>query len=127
MDKRIERMIERLSGGQEAYLKAKETFEGRLATDPVYAFEWADSVMALAARAAVFEELIRHIKFSQDSEDGTPALPYEELIKNLSQYLMNEVVNMARNPRSSTSVSHDFMHQQRLAALAEALQDLKFS
>lgn len=127
MDKKFASLIEKLESGQQQFEKANEAFQNKFSQNPVYAFEWADSVMSLAAKAQVYN---RYLKFVKDvvaePDDSENKLTLEVVLERITKDATNFVLTHARSPKSSTSACSNYMAQQTTAAHAELLDDLKW-
>ncbi len=119
----IERLLKGLDRAQAQFEEANEKFQENLKGDPVHAFEWAGTVMSLAAKASVYNSYASRIRTNQTFDTPSTA---EELVAAIKDELNDLIVQGARNPRSSTSVCANYMTQQELAARAELLQDIRF-
>ena len=89
-----------------------ERFRADFDTDPSHAFEWADSAMSAAAKKAVWR------KIEAEARKG----PF---IEEIAAEINEEALSAATFPRSSTSVGATAFQRFRVAALAEAAQELR--
>lgn len=125
--KRFAQLVEKLETGQAQFEKANEAFQTKFSQNPVYAFEWADSVMSLAAKAQVYN---RYLKFVKDvvaePDNSENKLSLEEVLRRITKDATDHVLTHARSPKSSTSMCSNYMAQQTTAAHAELLDDLKW-
>lgn len=86
----------------------------RFAANPADAFEWADDALQAAARL----ELARGVLAAMDR----PENPLSE--EGLRDYLTSQVLAKARYSERSSSRTSNMMARERLAAMAELLDQL---
>lgn len=95
-----------------------DKFREDLTKDPVHALKWGNSAFQAAARLSIAQMMVYcftdHIDY--------PAQSVEEVRK----MLLEKVTHRSKYPPQSTSPTSNLMEQYELAALAEALDDLKY-
>jgi hypothetical protein len=103
----LKELIERQVAGADETVKA---FAAKLAgPHPSHELEWADNAFAAAAKVEVFGQALRFF-----GAEGFK--PEEYLAKFERDFLIR-----ARNVSSSSSASHNFIAQHRIAAMAELI------
>jgi hypothetical protein len=118
-DERVAQLEKQLRGAQETYEGAKATFMERFEKTPVYAFEWADTVMSAAVTAKLHNEFADSIIANQE---GDKPLSYEEIIAFITRDLTDRVLRGAESPKQSTSSTQNLLAQFELSAAAKLLK-----
>lgn len=105
--RRLEAMLERAAS-------TLETFRKRFDENPLYAFDWGGDAAAAAARQHVAMGL-KGIMEHQEAGGADAALKAAE----------REVLNLAAAPKHSSSPLSNLVEQERLAAYADFVRDMR--
>lgn len=95
-----------------------DTFREELTKDPVHTLKWGNTAFQAAARLSIAQMMV----YCFTDHPAQPAQSVEEVRK----MLLEKVTHRSKYPPQSTSPSSNLMEQYELAALAEALDDLKY-
>lgn len=86
-------------------------FSEGFATDPMYAFQWADKAVLAAAKLQLAQGTLAFI--NEAEELGKPTTP-----EYIQEWLQRDLTRRALYPESSTSVCSNFVGLCRTQALA---------
>lgn len=120
-DQRFAQLLTKLRSAQENYEKVKASFLERLETNPVYAFQWSESVMYAAAEAKLHNEHADAIELNQTFDEP---MSFEAVIEFLTKELTTRVISGAENTSNSSSSTHNLIAQYETAAAAKLLKNI---
>ena len=80
-------------------------------SDPAYALEWAESVFTDAAKLKVSQWIKISIEYDEANN-----VSEQDILDDVHKMTMNKVLSHGRYPAKSTSVPHNVMDREYLAA-----------
>jgi hypothetical protein len=95
-----------------------DKFKAALDKDPAHALTWGLDAYQNAARLKVAQMLV----YGFTPKEGSPVYT----VAQARDFLTDRVLTKARYPAQSTSPTSNLMEQYEAAALAEALDELKY-
>jgi len=117
-DYMLESLKRRLEREKESATNAIHGFAERFAVNPANALEWSDKVFTYAAMKEACEGIESFIR-RQEEKDMYEVPSSRKLLDMVQDMLLEETLNRAQYPESSTSVPSNLMSLRRNAARAE--------
>ena len=113
----LEILVSRFKRGRDSAQDDLVKFQEAFQKDAAHALSWGTYVFVAAGKERVYNQLIQFM-------DGNAPVDSAVLLANMTDLVLDKVLNRAKYPPQSTSPTSNLMEQYEMAAWANVLSDL---